>query len=323
METNETYYEMLWDCDTCNTKGLLAKSQRHCPMCGNTQDPAKRYFPEVGKEVEVSGHKFVGVDWHCAYCQSANSAAAVHCGNCGAGQDGSKPVSLVAETPPAPPPPPASSGNGKWWLIGIVSVIAILIGLFTHTKETTATIAQRDWQRSIDIERFVDTTDSAWCDSVPAGAYGITHSQMQRSTRKIEAGQSCHDVRTDRGDGTFVKHQECAPKYREEPVYDDRCHYHVRRWKTVRTAEAGAQPGLQSSLNPAWPQSNLANNNGMNAVGAEREGTRHERYSVALTVNGKTSECEVPLPVWQKLKQGQAVPIKVRTLGGVDCGSLQ
>ncbi|MFZ2308904.1 MAG: hypothetical protein WAW34_16345 [Rhodoferax sp.] len=58
MSEQEIYYEMLWDCAQCNTKGLLGDSHRHCPTCGAAQDPTKRYFPKEGEEVEAKNHKF-------------------------------------------------------------------------------------------------------------------------------------------------------------------------------------------------------------------------------------------------------------------------
>ncbi|MEO7108554.1 MAG: hypothetical protein ABIZ09_19430, partial [Rhodoferax sp.] len=97
MAENEIFYEMLWDCPQCNTKGLLGDSHRHCPTCGAAQDPTKRYFPEPGQEIEARNHQFVGADWACVFCSSPNSAAAAHCTNCGAGKDGTKPVATVLD----------------------------------------------------------------------------------------------------------------------------------------------------------------------------------------------------------------------------------
>ena len=47
-EESQGYFEMLWDCDHCDARGLLAKSQRHCANCGAPQNPDKRYFPQPG-----------------------------------------------------------------------------------------------------------------------------------------------------------------------------------------------------------------------------------------------------------------------------------
>lgn len=59
-EESRGYFEMLWDCDHCDARGLLAKSQRHCANCGAPQNPDKRYFPREGEERRVDGHLLRG-----------------------------------------------------------------------------------------------------------------------------------------------------------------------------------------------------------------------------------------------------------------------
>lgn len=330
MAEQEIYYEMLWDCTQCNTKGLLGDSHRHCPTCGAAQDPTKRYFPKPGEEIEAKNHKFVGSDWSCAYCSSPNSAAAAHCTNCGAGQDGTKPVALVADTasaPPAPvvaPTPVARSLGWLRWVLGLVALAVIgMVFLFTATKETTAMVAQRTWAREIQIEQMGRVSDSAWCDSVPSDAYAVSRSREQRSTRQVPDGQTCHDERIDKGDGTFVKRRECSPRYRDEPVYDDRCRYQVNRWRTVRSVKADTQ----NALNPVWPTVSNLNANflggGVGALGSEREGARREDYVLTLTAGSKTWTCNVSEAVWSKYQQGATMPLKVRLTGGADCASLK
>jgi len=334
MAEQEIYYEMLWDCTQCNTKGLLGDSHRHCPTCGAAQDPSKRYFPQPGDEVEARNHKFVGADWSCAYCSSPNSAAAAHCTNCGAGQDGTKPVAIVVDTatPAAEPvvtPAPVARNLGwlRWALAALALVVVGFIFLFTSTKETTATVAQRTWAREIQIEQLARVSDTAWCDSVPADAYGVSRSREQRSTRQVPDGQICHDERIDKGDGTFVKRRECTPRYRNEPVYDDRCRYQVNRWRSVRTLKADTQ----NALMPVWPTVSNLNTNflgagvggGVGALGSEREGTRRENYVLTLASGGKTWTCNVSESVWSKYQEGANTPLKVRLTGGADCDSLK
>jgi hypothetical protein len=160
--------------------------------------------------------------------------------------------------------------------------------LFTSTKETTATVAERSWAREIQIEQMARVSETAWCDSVPGDAYGVSRSREQRSTRQVPDGQTCHDERIDKGDGTFVKRRECTPRYRAEPVYDDRCRYQVNRWRSVRTLKADTQ----NALMPVWPMVSNLNANflggGMGALGSEREGTRRENYVLTLASGGKT-----------------------------------
>jgi hypothetical protein len=331
MAEQEIYYEMLWDCTQCNTKGLLGDSHRHCPTCGAAQDPGKRYFPRDGEEIEAKNHQFVGADWTCAYCNSPNSAAAAHCTNCGAGQDGTKPVALVSDTVaavpthPAQPVTPARQGLGwvRWVLAALALAVIGVIFLFTSTKETTATVAKRSWAREIQIEQMARVSDTAWCDSVPSDAYGVSRSREQRSTRQVPDGQDCQTERIDKGDGTFVKRQECTPRYRDVPVYDDRCRYQVNRWRSVRSVKADTQ----LSLMPVWPQVSNLNANflggSVGSLGSEREGARTENYVLTLASGGKTWTCNVPQSVWSRYQEGATTPLKVRLTGGADCDSLK
>jgi hypothetical protein len=331
MSDPEIYYEMLWDCPQCNTKGLLGTTHRHCPTCGTAQDPAKRYFPQPGEEVEARSHKFVGADWTCAYCKSPNCTIAAHCTNCGAGQDGSKPVALVVDAPAlqaapntlrrrvTPAAPEGKSPRwGRWVLAMVVLAFLVLIGMFFSTHQETATVAARTWEREIQIEQFAPVSDSAWCDDVPADAYSITQSREQRSTRKIQDGQVCEEKRTDKGDGTFTKHQECTPRYRDEPVYDNRCHFRVNRWRAYRSVKAGSP----SADSPIWPQIGHLNSTG-SGLGAEREGQRRESYALSIHGSGKSWTCNVTESVWSRYQQGATAPVMVRMIGGVDCSSLK
>ena len=329
-EEKETYYEMLWDCTQCNTQGLLGDSHRHCPTCGAAQDPTKRYFPKPGEEVEARNHQFVGADWSCMYCSSPNSAAAAHCTNCGAGKDGTKPVAIVADPPTTPVPaakPLPTKPPSSWlrWVLGVCALVVIgLVALFSSTHDTTATVSTRTWQREIQIEQLASVADSAWCDSVPMGAYSVTRSREQRSTRKVEDGQVCHDERIDKGDGTFVKRKECVPRYREEPIYDERCRFQVNRWRGVRSVKAGPE----TAAAPVWPTVGRLNSGGLgglvplNTLGAEREGARRESYVLKLTAGSKTWTCDVPQHVWEEYQEGNTTQLKVRLTGGADCSNV-
>lgn len=329
MAEKEIHYEMLWDCTQCSTKGLLGDSHRHCPTCGAAQDPTKRYFPEPGTEVEARNHQFVGADWSCAYCSSPNSAASAHCTNCGAGQDGNKPVALVVDTAAPPPQPVAAPATAAprsgWlrWVLALVALVVLALGfIFTSTHETTATVSGKNWQREIQIEKFGPVSDSAWCDSLPGDAYAVSQSREQRSTRRVEDGQVCHDERIDKGDGTFVKRRECTPRYREEPVYDNRCRFQVNRWRSYRTVTAGPQ----TAAVPAWPAlGSVGAGNSLigNTMGAERAGARSESYVLSLQAEGKTFTCNVSESVWTQYEQGSTAPLKVRLTGSADCGSLK
>jgi hypothetical protein len=359
MAEPETYYEMLWDCTVCDARGLLGVSHRHCPMCGATQDPTRRYFPLPGQEVEAKNHRYAGIDWICAYCQSPNSAAAKFCVNCGAGQDGSKPVAVMvdaasaatlAPATPSQSPPPTSplspmaaaslspahdersgkSSIGRWLfagvigLIGVIALLVFLANLLFTSKPTEVEITGHAWQRSISIEHFAAVNDSAWCDSLPSGAYSVTRSREVRSHRDIAAGQDCTERRVDMGDGSFTRQKECVPRYTKEAIYDERCRFRVNRWQFARSVVANQDNFRQ----PAWPalgvlQGNLGNVGSVASLGAEREGSRSERYTLTLANGDKTWHCDVDEAQWQKLRDGTRVPLRVRTIFGADCSSLR
>jgi hypothetical protein len=88
----EKIYEMLWDCEFCSSKKLLGKTHRHCPNCGATQDPSRRYFPADSEKVAVQDHEYFGADKACPFCATANGAKSTFCGNCGGALDGAKEV---------------------------------------------------------------------------------------------------------------------------------------------------------------------------------------------------------------------------------------
>lgn len=326
----ERYYEMLWNCASCGVDGLLAKSQRHCPVCGAAQDPAKRYFPPPDREVEVHGHSYVGVDWRCAYCDSPNGAAAAFCANCGAGKDGSRPVQRLGETPAVTPAPVAAVSRRPWLKIlgGLLSIIAAasMFAFFSKHEESVMTTALT-WRRTIEIERYRTQEASAWCSELPSGAYAVRRSVELKEKRQVEDGEECKDKRVDMGDGTFAKKQECTPRYREEPVMADKCHFRIDRWQRERSLNA--QGERQTA--PVWPLVGAlkgadrgASGFGAPQLGDEREAARREVYTVQLKAEqGKSWSCELDYAKWQTLELEQWLKIQVRGTGGAVCETLR
>jgi len=342
----EQYFDMLWDCPQCDAQGLLGTTHRHCPSCGAAQDPTKRYFPTPGQEVEAKNHRYAGVDWVCAYCETPNSAAAAFCGNCGGPKDGTKKVALVSDRPPGDPtktPLPAALPTrssptplplvarpqqtplpGIPWLKLLLVLLlvagSVLAYLFSSKHDETVQIVEKNWSRSIDVERFTALRASDWCDAMPTDAYLVSRTREQRSTRQIPDGQDCVTVRSDMGDGTFTQRQECSTRYRHEAVFDSKCSYRINRWQLARTDQLTG--GTQ--LTPAWPTPLLANTLlGTNRLGTERLGARREAYRVKLqAAQGKDWTCDLSATTWSSLTEHQRVTLKVRGTGGADCASL-
>ncbi len=324
----ERVYEMLWDCAACGTVGLLGKSQRRCPNCGSPQDVAKRYFPKPGEEVAVSGHKFEGADWHCEACTTPNGALAAFCQNCGNPKDGNKAAAVKADrivkngqlqAALASPAVPKKTSLLPFAIGGVVLIVGfITAALFLIKHDATVDVMSHQWSRVVDIERYDAVRESAWCDSLPSAAYSVSRSREVRSHKQIPDGQECHDRQTDRGDGTFVVKQECKTKYRDEPIYDDKCSYSVDKWHKQR--EAVAQGGLTQQ--PAWPALRLS---AVSGRGAEREGSRREKYSLTLreAKNAKTHECDFPEAKWRAIADRSRHTLQVRLIGSAVCDTLK
>lgn len=309
---SQGFYEMLWDCDHCDTKGLLGKTQRHCANCGAKQNPDKRYFPEPGKAQRVDGHQYEGADRTCPACDAPQSAKSTNCTHCGAALDGSKEVRGVV-TPVAPKPK-----RKLWPIFAVIAAIILVIFaiwyFFIRTKDVKMTVTAHRWERVIGIEEYGDREDSAWRDQVPADARMVTCHRAERSSKQVKDGERCRMERVDKKDGTFEELKKCTPTYRSEPVYDDRCNFTVRRWIEVDRARVSGD-----GLSPAWPTQHVPPSNVAETIGARRAGKRDEKLVLEL---GK-QRCEVSEAVWRKYIDGTAYKVEVRARSGeVVCKSL-
>jgi hypothetical protein len=345
-------YEMLWDCAYCGTRKLLGKTHRFCPGCGAPQDPTRRYFPSDEDKVLVENHEYVGADRLCGACGSAMGARAAHCTQCGSPMEGTPEVQRVADGPPgsagaaaveaesraetpdavsapahalaAAPSDSAGRGRGcaKWALAGCgllgLGLVTLFVLAIVWRRPVEARVTGHTWERSVDVEVFGPHQDSAWCDQMPAGAYGVSRSREVRSHNRVPNGEDCSTRRVDQGDGTFREERECKPRYREEPVWDERCRFTVDRWTHARTAGAS---GSSLSPSPAWPSLTLRRGS---CRGCEREGARREAYKVQLISNeGKSLECSFDEARWRDMADGSRWRVEVRVLTGTAaCGTL-
>jgi hypothetical protein len=315
------HYEMLWSCGFCGTAKLLAVTHRYCPECGAPQDPTRRYFPSDEDKVAVQNHVYVGADRTCPACQAPQSARARHCAHCGSPLEGAQEVQRVDAQPP-PPQPAAALPRRKrrWWLFALIGFVffSLFYAFCLWKKDADLTVAARRWERAIAIEEYRDVQKSAWRDQVPAMARAVSCHRAERSTRQVPDGETCKVERVDKGDGTFEEVNKCRPKYRSEPVYDERCSYLAMEWTRVDEA---VQRG-PASVEPTWPV--LAMPAKQQGVGARREGARRESYVLELKEkDGSKHECTLAQPRWRAYHEGRAVKAKVGGLtGGLDCSSL-
>jgi hypothetical protein len=313
-EESQGFFEMLWDCDHCDARGLLGKSQRYCANCGAPQNPDKRYFPEPGVERRVDGHTYEGADRTCPACSAPQSARAKNCTHCGSVLDGAAEVRGVASAPAAAPMP---RRRRRRWPYALLVLGALGAGIWwrcVQTQQGQVVVAAHTWQRAIAIEEFAERSEEAWRDQVPAGAsFPICHDR-ERSTRQVADGEDCKVERRDKKDGTFEQVKKCKPKYRSEPVMDSWCRFAVRRWRPIDEAKASG-----TGLAPAWP-GGAPPADAPAALGARRGGARREVLTLELAGHGT---CDVAEPVWRKYADGQKVMVELRAASGeVVCSSL-
>ncbi len=356
-ERDDGTYEMLWDCPRCSTPKLLGVTHRHCPACGAPQDPTQRYYPSEEDKVAVHNHVYFGADKTCPACDTPNGANATFCSGCGMPLDGSaKEVvgrsdqqanenqQFVGETVGAARQAVRDQrdakvsqalGKGKAEVKGmstgvkialiaipIVAVIGILVFvLFFWKREAAVEVEGHRWARTIEIERYDNVKESAWCDSMPRGAKKLSSSKEKRSTKKVKDGEECKKRRKDNKDGTFKEVRECKPKFKEEPVYDNKCRYSIDKWKTVRTEKA---EGTAKSPEPHWPEYKLTKEG--KCKGCERVGDKSATYEILFVdrKESETHECEVDEAKWTSSEVGSKWVAEVGVVStGLDCDSFK
>jgi hypothetical protein len=322
-------YEMLWDCSYCSTKKLLGLTHRHCPSCGAKQDPDARYFPSEQDKVAVHSHEFVGADLVCRYCSAACSRRAHNCGQCGAPLSEGTAVRTVAEPEVTPlaalsaPAPTAQRSRSAWKIIAplaALGLLAVMAVVLLSKKERSFVVASHAWQRTIHVERFGPVRKSAWCEALPSEARDVSRHRERRGIKQVPDGEECQTKRQDRGDGTFVEKQDCRPKLKDEPIFDDKCEFAVEQWASLREVTL---EGTTPAQPPRWPEPLLARAQ-CSQVGCEREGRREERYTLVLRDSeGERYRCDFAEPVWSRFTDGKSYQGKQRSLvGSLDCGSL-
>jgi hypothetical protein len=335
-------YEMLWDCRSCGTQKLLGLTHRRCPNCGGVQDPSWRYYPSDDDKVLAKDHAYAGADRTCPACGTAMGRAAAFCANCGRELKDAKDVSLrqgqvqaegvafAAESVQdakrehasarAKPAPVRRSPWPRRLLVGGLLVVGLVLLAIFWKRPVGLSVQGHAWERHIDIERFGPRHESAWCDQMPGDAYSVSRSREQRSSRQVQDGEECSMHREDKGDGTYRQVRKCKPKYRSEPVYDQKCSFSVDRWSVSRTASA---KGASLDDQPRWPEVGLGRTG--QCLGCEREGRRRETYTVRLSdgPKGKSHECSVGQAKWAGFRPGSRWQGRTGVLtGGLDCSSL-
>lgn len=329
------FIPLIWECPFCNTQN--PGSIKSCTSCGAPQ-------PDDVEFLQVDEEKFnfikdealirmakAGPDIHCPYCGTRNPGTAKLCSKCGgeltvggkARKTGQRIRTVseakTAEQAPASAPPPSrpqaapAAGVPRkklspiLILIPIVVIIGCLIGayfLFFKTKDLNATVASVEWERSIAVEAYLETTDSDWWDQIPADAevfncrdeYRYTSEDPEPNSTEVCSEEVVEDTGT--GVGEVVV-------YCTYDVYDQYCDYTAMEWQVVRTETAS---GYDQS--PYWPTVNLAS--------GEQTGTETEAYMIYFeTSNRNYTYTTDDLELWLEATPGSAWLIKVNNVGGI------
>ena len=340
-------YEMLWDCEACGTAKLLGVTHRFCPACGSPQDPEGRYFPSDEDRVAVEDHVLVGRDRTCPACDTPNANEANNCMGCGCPLDGAEQVdtrtdivtaegesfagqtgadakaakrekrAAVQAAARAASTPEAKSSKGKWIAGGAAAATGVG-ALLMMSSPVDLEVDRHEWERTISVETFGPTRDSAWCTSMPSDARGVSRSRKVKDHKKVPDGEECKTRRVDNGNGSYSQKRECKPKFRKEPIYADWCTYTVDRWHHDRTEAAS---GAALDPIPEWPVVKLAKTG--DCVGCEREGGRTQTYTVHLVdAEGEDHACEFDQAKWASFAVGSKWAGEVGVVGGLDCDEV-
>ncbi len=342
-------YEMIWDCKFCGSTNLPAKTHKFCPNCGAAQDPASRRFPSDEDKRRVENYQPSGADVICKACGSLNAGNARFCIQCGASLEGAQAAATVADQVRGEGERFAAQAQrdlalerhqaemrrvgvikdeqpkprtGLYLAIAVVAVLIVvgIIYVLTAQREATAVVTGHAWERIVYVEEFAPVPGSAWCDAVPFDAYGITSRREIRDYRQVPDGEDCQIRRVDNGDGTFREVRECVTRYRQEPIYDDRCYFTVNRWMDDRAVRA---EGQALSPAPAWPAVTL-NQCVTPGIGCEREGGRAENYYVLFRSDNLDFRCAFSQSQWQSMSIESVWKLRIGSITGVpDCDSLE
>lgn len=287
----------------------------HCPYCGARNPAAATYCGACGGGLEGAQQRQAGkvLGAHrsgkplpkiCSSCGTHNLASALECAGCG--------DSLTSVRAPAKVEKTAvktkKGGLPSVIIIGAVVACIALAGIawaiFGRTEETTATVSDVNWSRSIPIEMLGEVEAEDWLDQIPAEAEVQSCEDTFRTTQSEPAPGAVEVCGTpytiDEGSGYGEVVQDC-----EYEIYDDYCTYTTIDWVVFETVTVSGD-----DLNPFWPDVNLTSD--------QRMADGEEAYEVTFTGQDRTytytpdSEAE-----FSKFSLGSTWNLDVNALGGI------
>lgn len=222
-----------------------------------------------------------------------------------------------------------------------VALLTVLL-LAVCDRQVSVRVAGHSWTRVIPVERYMTVSESNWCSSIPHDARVSSRVSEVHHYNQVPDGEdcrtvpgscseSCHNV--DNGNGSFSEvcsqtcssdRTECTTRYREEPVYADKCYYEVDRWVVHRQATNHG-----SGLAPEWPAEPSHASCVGQALGCERIGPRYGTYVVHFVSDDEPDEqesfeCERPEAEWRALAvDARFIGSVSRLTGNLDCDELE
>jgi hypothetical protein len=222
----------------------------------------------------------------------------------------------------------------------VVVLFAFVMTCVFWKKEAIVEVQGHTWERRVAIERYASYDDEDWCSSMPGDAYSVSRRSEVHHHDRVPDGEDCHTEagsctetcrNVDNGNGSFSvdctktcspDRRVCETKYRDDPVYRDKCSYTVDRWRTDRDATA---KGSRLSPAPSWPEPKFRQCTGTR-IGCERLGGRAATYKVHFVAPSEEQafECEYDQRAWQSYEPGSKWVARVGVLWArIDCESMK
>ena len=330
------FVPLIWECPFCKTQN--PGPIKSCTSCGAPQPDDVEFlqvdeekFNFIKDEALIRMAK-AGPDIHCPYCGTRNPGTAKLCSKCGGdlslggktratGQrvrttaETTANEQVPASTAPSKPPAagttstsaPSKNRTFLFAAIAILVVVACLVAvyiLFIKSETVTATVTGVDWQRSIVVEAYRESSAKDWWDQIPADAEILSCSEAYRYTSdepEVNSTEVCGEPYVeDTGTGVGEVIQDCTYE-----VYDQYCEYTVMAWQIVRTeTESG------TDLAPIWPTVNLAAD--------ERTSTETETYRITFETSKRDyTYSTTDLGLFLEAVPGSEWQLKVTEAGGI------
>ena len=338
-----------WECEHCGTPnfshpGPDGQGGGFCAGCGAPRGGSKAVHvrASISADASETGEQ-AAAEWKQRQAATRERQAAAHL--------------------PPPVPPTRAEKALAWlraagprlleWLRGSrqhpVRLFVVALGLALVTllvlvacpRKVPVEVVGHTWTRVIPVERYTTLSETDWCSSMPGDAREHSRWSEIHHYDQVPDGEDCHTVpgscsqscsNVDNGNGSFSEvctetctsdRTECTTRYRDEPVYADKCSYEIDRWVVNRQAETRGD-----DLAPYWPGEPAFSGCARTAIGCERLGQRYGVYVVRfLGRDGEEVEhldCERDEPEWRALGVGSRFIGEVsRLTGELDCDELE